>query len=176
MTVEMKTVCDSALRLLGEIVSRCLRIFLLYCRSRRHFVSKHVQFAQSKGHTVSRSSLPVGKDSITGLYNECLWHWISIISEMKVYDFSWCSSANRAQSTSAALQPALTHANTDDRADEEKSGPEKNDVLNHGFCSAVLKILSDTATGGMMSFSSSLIKLMSSPKQVWRGPEGSVWK
>lgn len=95
---------------------------------------------------------------------------------MKVYDFSWCSSANRAQSTSAALQPVLTHANTDGTADEGKSGPEESDILNHDFCSAVLKILSDTPTGGMMSTSSSLMKVMSSPKQEGSGPEGSVWK
>lgn len=152
----MKTVCGSALRLLGEIVSLCLHLFLLYCRrSRWHFVSEHVQFAQSEGHTVSRSVLPARKkSSVTGLYSEYLWHWISIISEMKVYDFGWCSSANRAQSTFAALQPALTHAITDGKADEGKSEPEKNDVLNHDFCSAVLKTLSDNPTRGIMSSSS----------------------
>lgn len=116
------------------------------------------------------------KSSITGLYNEYLWHWISIISKMKVYDFSWCSSANRAQSTSAAFQPAPTHANTDGWADEGKSGPEENDVLNHDFCSTVLKILIDTPIGGMMSTSSSIMKVMSSPKQEWRAPKGSDGK
>lgn len=82
---------------------------------------------------------------------------------MKVYDFSWSSSANRAQNTSAALRLALTHVNTDGTADEGKSGPEENDVLNHDFRSAELKILSDTPTGGIMSTSFSLMKSMSSP-------------
>lgn len=94
---------------------------------------------------------------------------------MKVYDFSWCSSANRAPSTSATLQPELTHANTDGRADERKSGPEANDVLNHDFCNTVLKILSDTPTGGMMSTSSLLMKVMSRTTHENR-PEGSLWK
>lgn len=173
VTVKMKTVPDSALRLLGEIVSESVRIFLLYFRLRWHFASKHVQFDSLRDiqYSLQNQLAREEKSCITGLNNEYLWHWISIISEMKVYDFSWCSSANRAQSTSAALQPASTHEYTDGWADEGKSGPEDNDVLNHDFCIAVLKIIIDTPTGGMMSTSSLIMTSSSKPnagmKRIW---------